>query len=156
MLFYWFFIIYLYCDNCSLFTFINTFMKYSRNVYFNLLNWLSVRRYWFTIHWRSKNLGATRRQWRGAHRLCINCEVVLCDLFLILNSIVFNSNSVCYRRGVFYSLVEKHFPAPDRQKTQDLFYSTLFDEKPSKKRKRTNKSLCLKHNYRYNNYLLIS
>ena len=35
-------------------------------------------------------------------------------------------------RGVFQTLVEKHFPAPDRRKTHDLFGlgSSLFGESP--------------------------
>ena len=39
---------------------------------------------------------------------------------------------LCHRfRGVFQTLVEKHFPAPDRRKTMDLFsLGSVFDNSP--------------------------
>ncbi len=35
-----------------------------------------------------------------------------------------------FSRGVFQTLVEKHFPAPDRKKTSDWFNSKLWDDSP--------------------------
>ena len=53
-----------------------------------------------------------------------------------------------FSRGVFQTLVEKHFPAPDRKKTSDWFNSTLWDDSPvpspdagGKKRKKKGKLL---------------
>lgn len=47
-----------------------------------------------------------------------------CQCYLLYNNklynvIKFKFDSIC--RGVFQTLVEKHFPAPDRRKTFDIF-----------------------------------
>ena len=51
------------------------------------------------------------------------------------------------------TLVEKHFPAPDRKKTSDLFGGNLFEDSPnsspvhhgSKRKKDTNSSELLRY-----------
>ncbi len=42
----------------------------------------------------------------------------------------FSIRFVFASRGVFQTLVEKHFPAPDRKKTSDWFTSSLWDDSP--------------------------
>ena len=65
--------------------------------------------------------------------LAFECFVKLCKIFPKVNyGGQYNCKWYIHFRGVLQTLVEKHFPAPDRKKTMDLFgwNSSVFSDSP--------------------------
>jgi len=84
------------------------------------------------VHRRSKNTGGFGGRRRRAQRLCFNSKVRTDQHWFSLNCIMYTgryNEMFCCCRGVLQSLIEKHFPAPDRRKLYSLLGIDLLAKK---------------------------